>query len=99
MHELATCVSSDVVTVNTICPGLIYIGFSSFFPFLLCIPVDLIMAIRARPVAVDTRLVINAAVSLMANFLKTRPSFRKPLYRLDVLRNTFLIFFKAICTS
>ncbi len=62
MHELATCVRSDVVTVNTICPGLVYTSFSSFLPFRLRIPVDLIMAIRARSVAVGTRLVTNAAV-------------------------------------
>lgn len=62
VHQLATCVRSDVVSVNTTCTGLVYTSFSSFFPFHLRIPVDLIMAIRARSVAVGTRLVINAAV-------------------------------------
>lgn len=48
MHELATCVRSDVVTIDTIYLSLVYTSFSNFLPFHLRIPVDLIMIIRAR---------------------------------------------------
>lgn len=62
MYELARLLGSDVVIVNTICPGLVYTGFTSFLPFHLRIPVNLVKAIRARSVEVGARVVINAAI-------------------------------------
>lgn len=61
-HQLTRHGFTKGYETSVISPGPSYISFSGFFPFLLRISVDLIMGIRARLVAVDTRLIINVAV-------------------------------------
>ena len=59
--ELAKRVSGEKVVVNSLCPGMVKTGMSDVLPVYLRLPMNLVLAMRARTVEQGGWLVVNAA--------------------------------------
>ncbi|CAL5873057.1 uncharacterized protein PFLUO_LOCUS7326 [Penicillium psychrofluorescens] len=64
MYTLAPRLDTDKVIFNMVCPGMIDTGISDSLPLYLRLPVNVVKALRARPLEVGGWLIVNAAVVL-----------------------------------
>lgn len=62
MYTLAPRINPDRVLLNMMCPGMVATELSNALPIYLRIPMNLIKAIRARPVEQGGWLIVNSAV-------------------------------------
>lgn len=62
LFELKKHLDGDKVIHNSFCPGMVNTGMSDVLPIYLRLPMNLVKAIRARPVEVAGWTAINAAV-------------------------------------
>ena len=62
MYTLAPRLDSNLVRLNMICPGMVRTGISDFLPFYFRYLFNVVVGIRARPVADGAVLVLNAAL-------------------------------------
>lgn len=62
MYSLAPRLNPDRVLINMLCPGMVATDMSDVLPLYLRIPMNIVKAIRARPVDQGGWLIVNAAV-------------------------------------
>lgn len=62
MYSLAPRLDRDKILFNMVCPGQINTGFSDFLPVYFRVPINLVLALRARPVEVGGWCILHAAV-------------------------------------
>ncbi|KAJ5693139.1 Short-chain dehydrogenase/reductase SDR [Penicillium macrosclerotiorum] len=62
MYTLAPRLDPRRIVLNMVCPGMVATTISDFLPLYLRALVDVVKAVRARPVEVGARLVVHAAV-------------------------------------
>lgn len=62
LYELAPRLDKSKVIINMMCPGMVDTSMSDVLPIYLRIPINVVKAIRARPVEQGTWLIINAMV-------------------------------------
>ncbi|KAJ5605718.1 short-chain dehydrogenase/reductase family protein [Penicillium lagena] len=62
MYTLAPRLDTNKVIINMICPGMIDTGLTDSLPVYLRLPVNVLKALRARPLQVGGWLIVNAAV-------------------------------------
>lgn len=62
MYSLAPRIHPDRVLFNMLCPGMVATAMSDVLPLYIRLPVNLIKAIRARPVEQGGWLILNAAI-------------------------------------
>ena len=62
LYELAPRLDKSKVIFNMICPGMVDTSMSDILPIYLRIPVNIVKAIRARPVKQGVWLILNAMV-------------------------------------
>lgn len=60
LYELEARLSKDKVVLNMLCPGMVDTAMSDVLPIYLRIPVNVVKAIRARPVEQGAWLILNA---------------------------------------
>lgn len=61
MYELVSRLDGNKILLNMVCPGQIHTGMSDYLPFYVRVPVNLIKALRARPVEVGGWCIVHAA--------------------------------------
>ena len=62
LYELAPRLDKSKVIINMMCPGMVDTSMSDVLPIYLRIPINVVKAIRARPVEQGAWLIINAMV-------------------------------------
>ena len=62
LYELAPRLDKSKVVINMMCPGMVSTSMSDVLPIYLRIPINVVKAIRARPVEQGTWLILNAMV-------------------------------------
>lgn len=62
LYELAPRLDKSKVVVNMMCPGMVDTSMSDVLPIYLRIPINVVKAIRARPVEQGGWLILNAMV-------------------------------------
>ena len=62
LYELASRMDKNKVEINMLCPGMVDTAMSDVLPIYLRIPINLVKAIRARPVDQGAWLILNAMV-------------------------------------
>jgi NAD(P)-dependent dehydrogenase (short-subunit alcohol dehydrogenase family) len=62
MYDLAPRVNKDKVLINMLCPGMVDTNMSDVLPIYLRIPINIVKAIRARPVEQGGWLILHSAV-------------------------------------
>ena len=60
MYELAPRLDKSKVLINVLCPGMVDTAMSDVLPIYLRIPVNIVKAVRARPVKQGAWLILNA---------------------------------------
>lgn len=64
LYELAPRLDKTKVILNMMCPGMVDTSMSDILPIYLRIPINLVKAIRARPVEQGAWLVLNAMLCM-----------------------------------
>ena len=67
LYELAPRLDKSKVVFNMMCPGMVDTSMSDILPIYLRIPVNILKAIRARPVEHGAWLILNAMVVMGPN--------------------------------
>ena len=62
MYDLAPRLNKDKVIINMLCPGMVDTAMSDVLPVHLRIPINIVKAIRARPVDQGGWIIVNSAV-------------------------------------